>query len=157
MASVVQAYTGIRSLLASDLPALMLIEEQAYEFGWTLGIFEDCLRVGYGALAYVEADVLVAYGIVSARAGECHILNLCVSPTYARRGIGRQLLHAMLDYGRTHEAHSVFLEVRPSNHAAIQLYLDEGFNQIGQRRNYYPAKIGREDALVFAKELLPAE
>ena len=49
----------------------------------------------------------------------------------------------------------IFLEVRPSNPAAIALYHDEGFNEIGRRPNYYPAKKGREDAIVMARELLP--
>jgi ribosomal-protein-alanine N-acetyltransferase len=48
----------------------------------------------------------------------------------------------------------VFLEVRPSNARAIALYHDMGFNEIGRRPNYYPARSGREDALVLAIELL---
>jgi len=32
-----------------------------------------------------------------------------------------------------------------------------GFNEFGRRPNYYPAKKGREDALVMAIELLPPE
>jgi [ribosomal protein S18]-alanine N-acetyltransferase len=51
----------------------------------------------------------------------------------------------------------VFLEVRPSNPRAIELYRDEGFNEIGLRPNYYPAEKGREDAIVMALELLPPE
>jgi len=51
----------------------------------------------------------------------------------------------------------VFLEVRPSNAAAIALYHSEGFNEIGRRPRYYPAVIGREDALVMAMELVDAD
>jgi len=51
----------------------------------------------------------------------------------------------------------VYLEVRPSNPAAIALYHSEGFNEIGRRPRYYPAKDGREDAIVMAIELLPEE
>ena len=43
----------------------------------------------------------------------------------------------------------MFLEVRPSNVQAVALYLDEGFCEVGTRRGYYPAAIGREDALVM--------
>ena len=52
-----------------------------------------------------------------------------------------------------HGASKLFLEVRPSNERAVELYRHFGFNQIGLRRAYYPAAIGREDALVFDKEL----
>jgi ribosomal-protein-alanine N-acetyltransferase len=45
----------------------------------------------------------------------------------------------------------MFLEVRPSNARAIRLYDSLGFNQIGTRNGYYPARNGgREDALVLA-------
>ena len=50
----------------------------------------------------------------------------------------------------------IFLEVRPTNPGAIALYHSEGFNEIGRRPNYYPAKKGREDAIVMGRELLPA-
>jgi ribosomal-protein-alanine N-acetyltransferase len=43
----------------------------------------------------------------------------------------------------------VFLEVRPSNGRAIDLYTSLGFETIGLRRNYYPADQGREDAVVM--------
>ena len=58
---------------------------------------------------------------------------------------------------RGRQVSRVFLEVRPSNANAIALYFDEGFNEIGRRPRYYPAKDGREDALVMAMELLPEE
>jgi ribosomal-protein-alanine N-acetyltransferase len=42
-----------------------------------------------------------------------------------------------------------FLEVRPSNTAAIRLYQSMGFVQLGMRRGYYQAAVGREDAAVL--------
>jgi ribosomal-protein-alanine N-acetyltransferase len=47
----------------------------------------------------------------------------------------------------------VFLEVRPSNTAAIRLYQSLGFTQIGMRRGYYQAEGGREDAVVLRRTL----
>ena len=73
------------------------------------------------------------------------------------RGHGRRLLRAILQLARGRGAQRVFLEVRPSNTPAIALYHDEGFNEIGRRPRYYPAKDGREDALVMALELLADE
>jgi ribosomal-protein-alanine N-acetyltransferase len=63
-------------------------------------------------------------------------------------------LRALLQLARSRGAKRVFLEVRPSNTAAIALYDAEGFNEIGRRPRYYPARNGREDALVMALELL---
>jgi len=44
---------------------------------------------------------------------------------------------------------TLFLEVRPSNTQAINLYDSLGFETVGLRRHYYPADQGREDALVM--------
>lgn len=84
-------------------------------------------------------------------AGESHILNICVHADYQSMGLGRCLLEHLIELALERDVNMTFLEVRPSNFAAIKLYLDLGFNEIGTRRNYYPAKVGREDALVFAK------
>jgi ribosomal-protein-alanine N-acetyltransferase len=52
----------------------------------------------------------------------------------------------------------VFLEVRPSNTAAVALYESLGFNEIGMRPGYYKTENGeREDALMMAYTLLPSE
>ena len=51
---------------------------------------------------------------------------------------------------------SMILEVRPSNTAAVALYRKLGYEEIGVRKNYYPAdpQLGtREDALVMAKSI----
>ena len=53
-----------------------------------------------------------------------------------------------------HGASIAYLEVRPSNEAAIKLYSDMGFRHVGTRRAYYPAHEGREDAHVFSISLL---
>ena len=50
-------------------------------------------------------------------------------------------------------AGTLLLEVRPSNERALALYRHFGFSQIGVRRGYYPASLGREDALVLTRAL----
>ena len=60
---------------------------------------------------------------------------------------------AMLRLARSYGAHVLLLEVRPSNHAARRLYAEHGFEQIGTRRGYYPARDGREDALLLSHAL----
>ena len=70
------------------------------------------------------------------------------------RGLGRELLRALVRLAGDRGAQRVFLEVRPSNTPALALYHSEGFNEIGRRPRYYPAAQGREDALVMAIELV---
>jgi ribosomal-protein-alanine N-acetyltransferase len=146
--------TRIRPLVATDLSAVMAIEERAYSFPWTEGIFRDCLRVGYCCWCYEVDGDLHGYGVMSVAAGESHILNLTVDPDVQRRGVGTKLMKHFMQLARRHNADTVMLEVRPSNVGALRLYEKLGFNEIGVRRNYYPAPDGREDALLLAFSLV---
>ena len=152
-AILAQPGSGIRPLTAADLEAVMEIESRAYDFPWTQGILRDCLRVGYCCWCYAADGVIQGYGVMSIAAGESHILNLTVRPESQRQGIGAKLLKHFLQLARRHNADIVMLEVRPSNRAAISLYEKLGFNEIGLRRDYYPAAEGREDALLLALSL----
>jgi ribosomal-protein-alanine N-acetyltransferase len=147
---------ALRPMREDDLDAVMEIECRAYPFPWTRGIFRDCLRAGYPAWVLDEGGALVGYGLLSIAAGEAHILNVCSAPEAQGRGHGRRLVRTLLQQARGRGAQRVFLEVRPSNTAAIALYHAQGFNEIGRRPRYYPAANGREDAIVMALELLPA-
>jgi ribosomal-protein-alanine N-acetyltransferase len=155
LASDAASPTGaLRPMRDDDLDAVMEIERRAYPFPWTRGIFRDCLQAGYPAWVLDDGGRLAGYGLLSVAAGEAHILNVCADPALSRQGHGRRLLRALLQQARGRGAQRVFLEVRPSNGAAIALYHAEGFNEIGRRPRYYPAANGREDAIVMALELL---
>jgi len=143
----------LRPMTLADLDAVMEIETRAYDFPWTQSIFRDCLRVGYCCWCYENEEMLLGYGVMSAAAGESHILNLTVHPESQRQGIGSKLMQHFQQLARRHGADTLMLEVRPSNRIAISLYEKLGFNEIGVRRNYYPAKDGREDALLLALSL----
>ncbi len=142
-----------RLMTTHDLPVVMEIEHRSYDFPWTEGIFHDCMRFGYSSwVIEVDRDI-IGYAVMSLAVQECHILNLCVDPKLQGQGIGRRLLQELLSIARAREADSAFLEVRPSNVQALSLYFSEGFNEIGSRRDYYPAKFGRENAVILAKAL----
>lgn len=143
-----------RQMLYADLKEIISIEKRAYEFAWTESIFRDCIRVGYHCrVLETPHSFIQAYGVMSAAAGEAHILNLCVRPELQGRGLARQVLAHLLDLARAVQVRTMFLEVRPSNTSAARLYAAAGFCEIGVRLGYYPAVRGREDALVMAKEL----
>jgi len=154
MVAVRQPYAlEARPMRDEDVGAVCAIEKEAYAYPWTAGIFRDCMRVGYWCRVFEQCGVIDAYGILSLAAGECHILNLCVRADVQGRGIGRKVLMHMLAYARQQGTDTAFLEVRPSNSAAIRLYRDFGFNEVGLRKRYYPATSGREDAIVMALNL----
>ena len=136
-----------------DIPIVVAVEKAAYQFPWSEGIFRDCLRVGYVCRVIAVAGDLAGYGIMSIGAGEAHILNVCVSNQYRCRGYARKILLYLLERSRSAGMLEVFLEVRPSNVAAARLYHSLGFEQVGIRRGYYQATLGREDASVLRKIL----
>lgn len=145
---------NIREMTDDDLGKVIDVENAAYEHPWTLGIFRDCIRVGYSCWVYEDNDAVVAYGIVMLSGAEAHVLNLCVHPNCQRRGIGRLMLSHLTQTSRESGADTILLEVRQSNVIAIQLYLSADFHELGVRTGYYPDHDGREDAMIFAKSLI---
>ena len=144
----------IRDMTHDDLSMVSDIERRSYEFPWSHGVFRDCLLAGYRNIALVSEDRVVGYGVLSIAAGEAHILNVCVDPELRSHGYGEKLLDELLFRARAASVREIFLEVRPSNERAIQLYLKKGFHQVANRPAYYQANEGREDAAVFAKKLV---
>ena len=145
--------TQIRAMTEADLSAVVAVERSSYQFPWSEGIFRDCLRVGYVCRVVELAGQVIGHGILSVGAGEAHILNICVREEFRCRGVGRQLMDYLLERGRVSGMTDAFLEVRPSNTAAIRLYQSMGFRQVGLRRGYYQAVGGREDAAVLRRPL----
>lgn len=143
----------MRPMRSSDVPAALAIEQAAYDFPWTEGIFRDCVRVGYSCWLLEEDGVALGYGILATGVNEAHLLNLCIDPGEQGRGLGTRLLTRILNLARWHHARSVFLEVRPSNRGAITLYKRFGFRVIGIRPDYYRCPEGREDAVVMSLKL----
>lgn len=146
----------LRKMDHADLPDVLEIETLNYDFPWPEGIFKDCFRTISYTNWVLEApdDSIAGYCIISVAACEAHIMNLSVSPSFQRLGAGRKMLEHMIEYARP-RAEKVYLEVRPSNPIAIELYRKIGFREIGVRKAYYPAKEGREDAIMFALDLAP--
>lgn len=148
---------GLRPMIESDLHKVMEVERVAYPFPWTKGIFKDCLTAGYCCWVIEDTDsvegIFKGYGILSVAAGEAHVLNVAICPRQRRQGLARHLMFHLLDIAKDHNVETVFLEVRPSNTAAFKLYHALGFNQVGQRKGYYPTEKGREDALIMALTL----
>ncbi|MEE9493503.1 MAG: ribosomal protein S18-alanine N-acetyltransferase [Gammaproteobacteria bacterium] len=151
MNAVIKApHARVRPLTVADLEAVMSIENSAYEFPWSIGIFRDCLKAGYDGWCLDIDETLIGYSVLSRGAGEAHILNITITPEQQGKGYGRKLLEHMQYLAKRYQVECLLLEVRSSNKAAKYLYESSGFNEIGRRPGYYPASQGREDAVIFA-------
>jgi ribosomal-protein-alanine N-acetyltransferase len=146
-------FLPLRPMTAQDLDAVMQIEVCAYPFPWTQGIFLDCLKHGYSCWVYEQESVMIGYAVVMFTLDEMHLLNICIRPEAQGTGLGSRMLRTLERVARGVKAETCFLEVRQSNFSAIRLYMNAGFNEVGLRKNYYPATAGREDAIVMAKML----
>jgi ribosomal-protein-alanine N-acetyltransferase len=136
-----------RAMQPADLGAVSALEQSVYPFPWSLGNFRDCLQAGYDCWVATHGSELIAYAVLMVAMDEAHLLNIAVSSANQRQGIGRAFLDHIIGVARDRGAQIVYLEVRPSNHAARELYREAGFQQIAIRPAYYPAHRGREDAL----------
>jgi len=149
----IQAAVQFREMQMRDLPAVTYNDRLSYSHPWSRRIFADCLQVGNDCWVVEREERVIGHGILQVIEGDGHLLNVCIIPEFQGEGFGRGLVLHMLARAVELDARSLFLEVRPSNPIAYRLYASLGFNEIGTRRGYYPAKKGREDAIVLAKEL----
>lgn len=155
MSAQLNPAVSFRRMVAADLEAVMAIENVIYTHPWTRGNFADSLHAGSTCWVMELQGVMVGYAVLSCAAGEAHLLNLSVAAAWQRRGLGRALLLYVIDFIKENNIVVMFLEVRESNTAARTLYTQTGFREIGVRRGYYPAYVGREDAIVL--EFLPGK
>ena len=143
----------IRNLKERDLADVLRIEREMYDYPWSEEIFRDCLRVDYSNWGLIKDEKFIGYAVLSIAVGEAHVLNICLDKEYTGQGLGEYFLNELLLVAKEQSADCVFLEVRLSNAVATSLYKKMGFKEIGQRKNYYQAADGREDALVFSLDL----
>lgn len=136
-----------------DLDQVAALEASLQPFPWSRGNFADSLTAGYSVWVCRLGGELIGFSVVMSVIDEAHLLNIGVAARHHGQGFGARLLRNAMQAARLGGATKLFLEVRPSNERAVELYRHFGFRQIGLRKGYYPAAIGREDALIFDKEL----
>jgi [ribosomal protein S18]-alanine N-acetyltransferase len=149
----VEPMPALRRMRSEDVERVMVVEVGAYPFPWTDGIFRDCIRVGYDCWVLELEGAVVGHAVLAIAAGEAHLLNLTVEAGRQGLGLGRFLLRQIVERARARAVEVLFLEVRPSNLAALHLYRSEGFAHVGTRPRYYPGEQDREDAWVFSLRL----
>ncbi|WP_228703721.1 ribosomal protein S18-alanine N-acetyltransferase [Kangiella sediminilitoris] len=143
----------IRPLTSGDLDQIVAIELEAHEYPWKKSIHNSCIEVDYPSQVLEVDGELAAYAVYNYLYDECHLMNITTRPDRQGQGMATKIIHHIYQDAKQQGMKNVLLEVRASNHPAIQFYLKEGFKEIGRRPGYYPTKEGREDALVMQKDL----
>ncbi len=145
----------IRNSQLKDLHEMHSIEKCVYQKGWSLQIFQQSLSRNRGfVLVERSTNSITGYGICEVILDEFHILNICIHPDFQQQGLGKKILHFLVEKAREFSCKDIFLEVRVSNSIAIKMYSACGFNESGIRKNYYPGETDREDACQMCLSLL---
>lgn len=141
----------ISRMQLSDLDEVMEIEKVCYPTPWSRRAFVGELTENVYAhyiVAHLETT-LIGYAGMWVILEEAHVTNVSVHPEYRRIGLGKKLLHELIERARELGAARMTLEVRPSNHVARNLYCQTGFIERGLRKGYYTDT--QEDAIIMWK------
>ena len=131
---------------------ILAIESEAFSDPWPLETFlEIVLQQDAKSIVAEENGEPIAYMIAYIYPGELHITNLAVRKDRRRQGIGSVLLEKVLEFAEDNRCRRIFLEVRPTNRIAVQLYDKFGFSKGSMMKNYYSSQ--GEDAIVMEKFL----
>jgi ribosomal-protein-alanine N-acetyltransferase len=136
------------------VPAVHAIERAAFSDPWSARDFQECVASDVVFLVAAAPEGVAGYVIAQDAADEGEILNLAVTPSRHRIGIGRALVERVLATLAGRGVQRVFLEVRESNAAARALYAALGFQEVGRRPRYYRRPV--EDAIVL-RAAIPAD
>ena len=153
MSAVLQTRIELLPMSAADLDEVLRVEYRVCPFPWGLGNFGDSIASGYSCWVCRVSGELAGYFVVMVAVDDAHLLTISVGEKHQRLGFGARLLRHAMCVAHAGGARRLLLEVRPSNAKALALYRHFGFQQIGRRRDYYPADGGREDALVLSHDL----
>ena len=144
----------IRAMTAADIPNVVLLDALAGDARWTEGQWTAELAKPTAQCRVATSATNGTPGIVGFAVGwvirpELQIASITVHPAFRRRGLGRQLLNALLQEATRQGCHQSTLEVRAGNAPAQGLYRAAGFVPTGVRRDLYTQP--KDDAILMEK------
>ena len=134
-----------------DLEQIVKIERDTNEHPWSLNNFKSSLDAGNSSIVLKKENTILGYAFFSIVATDSHLLNIAVSRNYQGKGYGRKILEKVILQSSVLGATVIFLEVRISNHRAINFYEKFGFKRDAIRYEYYKGT-PKEDALLMSKQ-----
>jgi [ribosomal protein S18]-alanine N-acetyltransferase len=128
----------IRWMIRRDMPEVLAIEAESFEFPWLEGDFIRCLRQRncIGMVAEYEGRV-VGFMIYELHKTRIHVLNFAVARDDRRCGVGSQLIAKLIAKLSSQRRSRVLLEVRETNLAAQLFFRENGFRAVSVLRSYY--------------------
>ena len=131
-----------------DLDEVVLLEQQVFSKPWSRKSFADSVAKPENLyLVARDRDELLGFCGLWGVGDEGQITHVCVKESARGKGVGKQLLLAMLAQGKERGLQAFTLEVRVSNTPARELYKKVGFSEAGIRKGFYDAP--KEDAMIM--------
>ena len=139
---------NIKRMDCLHIKALSEIEKECFSTPWSENALSDELTNNFARFFVAECDGAVL-GYIGAHniLGEVYITNVAVSESFRRKGIAEKLIRTLVDFCENEGMEFVTLEVRRSNEAAKKLYSKMGFEEVGERKDFYENP--REDAILM--------
>jgi [ribosomal protein S18]-alanine N-acetyltransferase len=132
------ASVSFKDLNTAQWQSLIDIEAANHLAPWSAQQLQASIQAGYVTQALLnEAQHVLGYSIFMPNVDDWELLNMTVASAMQGAGLGRALLTQGLRAAQVAGTSGVFLEVRPSNAAAVGLYAAMGFIQVGTRKGYY--------------------
>ena len=144
----------IRWMIRRDMPEILEIEENSFEFPWSDEDFIRCLRQRncIGMVGEVD-DQIVGFMIYELHKTRLHVLNFAVRPDCRRRGVGMQMAEKLLSKLSFQRRNRILLEVRETNLDAQLFFRSVGFRAVSVLRDFYDDTI--EDAYLMEQRYQP--
>lgn len=138
---------------SADLDGVIALEDASFNNPTPRGWYEKELERPDVCFVYVlrtDDHPVAGFCAFWLVAEQVHINNLAILPELRCRGLGSQLIDAIIVEAGHLGAEMLTLEVRQSNEAARRLYQRAGFFQDGVRKSYYTNPV--EDALILSRK-----
>lgn len=123
-----QLKCDLRWSVRRDLPEILEIERQSFEFYWTEEDFLCCLRDRscIGMVAEHNGRI-VGFFVYELLMSKLHLLNFAVAPMARRQGVGTQMVCKLINKLSQQRRQAVILEVRETNLGAQLFFQKMGF------------------------------
>ena len=140
----------VRLAQSTDAKRLAEISAKNVEPSWNEDDFIGGIENPQAVIFLQEEEEIFGYAVCYFAADEGEIPSIAVDQSHRRCGIGKELFEALSAYITKRGIARLFLEVREKNAAAVAFYKNQGFQEVGRRKNFYSNPT--EDALIMEKK-----
>jgi ribosomal-protein-alanine N-acetyltransferase len=131
----------IRWMITRDMPDVLAIEKESFDFAWSEDDFLACLRqrncIGMVAVTGAGQKERVGFMIYELYKAKLHVLNFAVAARSRRSGVGTQMVAKLILKLSQQRRRQITLEVRETNIQAQLFFRRQSFRALCVLRDHY--------------------